>query len=263
MGKCCSKGPKVDIEKYSDFHQEEPPTPTNDCDKEFLTVKGENATFACGQMWDRQAQLSIDPGVIRTRVGYSTGKKMMPEFSDKFADHVAIIDIEFDPSKTSYENLLNKFWSIHDPTQFNEKPYHTKILYHNIDQKHAAENGLMTLDRKLTKFNYKPPLKRVRTDIEPAKHIFLASMENQHHLLQEDEFLSKVANCSTPKELVYSHLASKLNAFVSGYATVEEVEAQAESLGLKPLVVAYLKDKIPGIQKTEEGFYTIYDESKL
>ncbi|ODM90132.1 Peptide methionine sulfoxide reductase A5 [Orchesella cincta] len=198
MGGCCSRKAKVDINKYSDFHQEDPPTPTNDCDKEFLPVTGENATFACGQFWNPQAQFSIDPGVIRTRVGYTTGKKMIPEFTDKFADHVAVVDIEFDPSKTSYEKLLDKFWHIHDPTMFNEKPFYTKILYHNIDQKHAAENWLMSLDRKLTKFNYKPPLKRVRTDIEPVKHIFLASMENQHHLLQQDEFLSQVVNCTTP-----------------------------------------------------------------
>ncbi|ODM94765.1 hypothetical protein Ocin01_11925 [Orchesella cincta] len=108
-----------------------------------------------------------------------------------------------------------------------------KSCTHNIDQKHAAENWLMSLDRKLTKFNYKPPLKRVRTDIEPVKHIFLLRCEeNQHHLLQQDEFLSQVVNCN-PKELVYSHLATKTERVISGYATVEEVEEQARKLGIE------------------------------
>lgn len=97
--------------------------------------------------------------------------QILTYFSD---DHIQVIDIEFDPSITTYAQLLETFWKVHDPSKKAEEVrYSSKIFFHNDDQKKEAEASRMAKDREIIK-NSKSPMDKVHTNIWPAKHIFIA-----------------------------------------------------------------------------------------
>ena len=78
------------------------------------------------------------PGVVRTRVGYAGGTTQNPSYRS-IGDHSEAIQIDYDPTRVSYEELLNVFWASHSPTvQPWARQYMSMILYHNAKQKRLA-----------------------------------------------------------------------------------------------------------------------------
>ena len=84
--------------------------------------------------------------MIRTRVGYSGGDKENPTYHN-LGDHTETIEIDFDPTVISYEDLLNVFWQEHDPTSLNwSRQYRNAVFYHSEEQKKLAEHYKAKLD---------------------------------------------------------------------------------------------------------------------
>ena len=84
----------------------------------------ETATFGAGCFWGVEAAFQRVPGVIDTAVGYGGGHTENPTYQDVCSDetgHAEVVQVTFDPAKVSYEQLLNVFWQIHDPTQVNRQ----------------------------------------------------------------------------------------------------------------------------------------------
>ena len=112
--------------------------------------KQQKATFAGGCFWCMEEPFESLEGVVSVMAGYEGGKKENPsyeEVSTGATGHREAIEIVFDPSRVSYEELLDVFWKSVDPTdssgQFADQgsQYKTAIFYHNDEQKVLAERS--------------------------------------------------------------------------------------------------------------------------
>jgi peptide-methionine (S)-S-oxide reductase len=108
----------------------------------------ETAVFGGGCFWCLDAQFRLIPGVDKVTSGYAGGKTPNPTYEQVCSDqtgHAEVIQVEFDPTKVSYEDLLRKFFKAHDPTTLNRQgadvgtQYRSIILYTNDAQKMTAE----------------------------------------------------------------------------------------------------------------------------
>ncbi|MBI2542377.1 peptide-methionine (S)-S-oxide reductase MsrA [Candidatus Woesearchaeota archaeon] len=153
-----------------------------------MKAKTEFATFAAGCFWGVEETFRKTKGVANTAAGYSGGKTKNPGYEDICTGetgHVEAVQIEFDPKKVSYDELLDVFWNVHDPTQLNRQgpdtgtQYRSAIFYHNKKQKQAALKAKESLE-KSGKFKSK-----VTTEILPAAAFYRAEEYHQRYLEKE------------------------------------------------------------------------------
>ncbi len=103
------------------------------------------AYFAGGCFWGMQELLRARPGVLKTTVGYMGGNTENPSYMNH-EGHAEAVEIEYDLEKTSYKNLLDFFFQIHDPTTLNKQgndvgtSYRSAIFYADEEEKKEAEN---------------------------------------------------------------------------------------------------------------------------
>jgi methionine-S-sulfoxide reductase len=109
--------------------------------------KTETAVFAAGCFWGVEEYFRKIPGVIKTQVGYTGGKTSNPKYDDMHdgrTGHAESVEIIFDPNKISYNDLMDKFYKIHDPTTLNRQgndegnQYRSAIFYNSDKQKKVA-----------------------------------------------------------------------------------------------------------------------------
>jgi peptide methionine sulfoxide reductase msrA/msrB len=126
----------------------------NDMTKEDVTTR--KATFAGGCFWCTEADFEKLPGVVKVLSGYTGGSKENPTYegvSSGTTGHVEVIQVYYDPSKITYEELLDFFWKHIDPTdkggQFVDRgsQYRSAIFYHDEEQKRLAETSREALDK--------------------------------------------------------------------------------------------------------------------
>ena len=113
------------------------------------------ATFGGGCFWGIEAAFREQDGVIAATSGYMGGRLENPTYQDVCSDqtgHAEVVQVEYDPVRVSYEQLLHLFWEIHDPTTVNRQgpdvgsQYRSVVFYHDAEQKAAAEASLKRLD---------------------------------------------------------------------------------------------------------------------
>jgi peptide-methionine (S)-S-oxide reductase len=143
----------------------------------------EKATFGAGCFWGVEAAFRKLKGVLSTTVGYSGGHTKSPTYEEVCSDrsgHAEVVLVEYNPFVISYEQLLNLFWEVHDPTQLNRQgpdvgsQYRSVIFYHTPEQMAAALVSKEKAQKKLKK--------PIVTEILPAVGFYRAEDYHQQYL---------------------------------------------------------------------------------
>ncbi|RNC71731.1 MAG: peptide-methionine (S)-S-oxide reductase [Desulfuromonadales bacterium] len=115
------------------------------------TKPQEKATFGAGCFWHVEATFRRVPGVVSTLAGYMGGWKEHPTYEDvcsRTTGHAEVVEVIYDPARVSYDELLQVFWDLHDPTQLNRQGpdigtnYRSAIFFHTPAQEAAARASL-------------------------------------------------------------------------------------------------------------------------
>jgi len=143
------------------------------------------ATFGAGCFWGVEAAFRKVEGVLSTVVGYEGGELENPSYEDVCSGttgHTEVVEVVYDPEKVTYNQLLDVFWSIHDPTTLNRQgpdigvQYRSVIFYHDKKQKMIAENS----KKRLQESGAYP--RDIVTAIEPASKFWKAEEYHQQYL---------------------------------------------------------------------------------
>jgi len=150
-------------------------------------AKIEKATFAAGCFWGVEAAFKLVPGVLETRVGYTGGKVENPTYRQVCTGatgHAEACEITFNPSRISYQELLEVFWYLHDPTQVNRQgndvgtQYRSAIFYHTPEQERLAIESKERMQGAEV-YKGKGP---IATEITPASDFWEAERYHQDYI---------------------------------------------------------------------------------
>lgn len=153
----------------------------------------EQATFAAGCFWGIEDAFMQMEGVVSTTVGYTGGHTESPTYREVCGDttgHAEAVLVEFDPAQVSYEQLLNRFWKIHNPTTLNRQgpdvgsQYRSAIFTHSPAQEAAAKASKAALEQANA---YGRP---IVTEIVSASHFYPAEEYHQKYNLKHGRHCS-------------------------------------------------------------------------
>lgn len=145
----------------------------------------ETATFGAGCFWGVEETFRQIPGVVETTVGYLGGHTKNPTYQDVCTDetgHAEVVQVKYDPTKVSYDQLLDVFWSNHDPTTLNRQgpdvgtQYRSAIFFHTPEQERQAR---ASKEKIQASGRFRRP---IVTEITPASTLYPAEDYHQKYL---------------------------------------------------------------------------------
>lgn len=146
----------------------------------------EKATFGAGCFWGVEAAFAAISGVTATAVGYEGGQLDRPSYKDVCTDgtgHAEVVELDFDPAVVSYDQLLDAFFTLHDPTTLNRQgpdwgtQYRSAIFFHSPEQEGQA---LAKIEQLTAAGRFKP--RGIVTKVEPAQTFWRAEDYHQRYL---------------------------------------------------------------------------------
>ncbi len=145
----------------------------------------EKATFGAGCFWGVEAAFRQIKGVVATAVGYEGGTLDNPTYHDVCTNrtgHAEVVEVEYDPARVSYEDMLQVFWGNHDPTTRNRQgpdvgtQYRSVIFYHSPEQQAIAT---ASKEKMQASGKYRRP---IVTEVVPAATFYKAEDYHQQYL---------------------------------------------------------------------------------
>jgi peptide-methionine (S)-S-oxide reductase len=145
----------------------------------------ETATFGAGCFWGVEARFRQRPGVIETAVGYEGGALENPTYKDVCTDrtgHAEVVQVVFDPAAVGYQELLDLFFDLHDPTQRNRQgpdwgsQYRSVVFFHSPRQEELAKAAIAALTAS-GRFG-----RPIVTQVAPAQTFWRAEEYHQKYL---------------------------------------------------------------------------------
>jgi len=177
-------------------------------------------------------------GIIRTRVGYAGGTTKNPTYRD-IGDHAETIELDFDPAQISYKELLEVFFSTHNPcAKAYSRQYMSAIFYHGDEQKKLALEAKEAAEKKRGK--------AIVSEISAAREFTVAEDYHQKYVLRSNRELLAEFEAIYPKaaDLMNSTAAARVNAWLSGHPgkdAKEEIERLGLSENAKKLLSRYAR----------------------
>jgi peptide-methionine (S)-S-oxide reductase len=145
----------------------------------------EKATFGAGCFWGVEVAFRNLPGVKDAAVGYMGGTLENPTYEQVCTDrtgHAEVVQVEFDSDQVSFDEVLDTFWSVHDPTQLNRQgpdvgtQYRSVIFFHSPEQQEQALASKARVQAQVD-----PP---VVTEVESASEFWPAEDYHQQYLVK-------------------------------------------------------------------------------
>jgi peptide-methionine (S)-S-oxide reductase len=167
-------------------------------------------------------------------VGYTGGTTPDPTYR-RVGDHTETVQADFDPLAVRYEELLDLFWRSHDAGRPAwSRQYMSAVFYHDERQKQLAAGAL----EERSKFSEA----RLRTVLLPASRFYLAEDYHQKYILQGDPVLNEEFRRMYPEfiDFVNSPAAAKVNGYLYGCGSLEQVRTELSGLGLSAKGGQYL-----------------------
>jgi len=143
----------------------------------------EIAILALGCFWGPEIKFSKIPGIIETEVGYCGGNSSITTYKEVCSgktNHAEVVKLTFDPKQITYEEILNKFFNLHNPTTLNSQgpdfgtQYRSEIFYNDDNQKKIAKKVFEEFNKKLSG--------KVVTKISPITNYCKAEEYHQKYL---------------------------------------------------------------------------------
>jgi methionine-S-sulfoxide reductase len=159
-------------------------------------------------------------------VGYAGGTTKNPRYYD-LGDHSESVQIDFDPSRISYRDLLEIFWKGHEPARGSwSRQYRAAIFYHNEEQRKVA---IQTRDHIASETRG-----RIATAIEPYSGFSLAEDYHQKHSLRLYPEIMKELTATYPdmKDLINSTAVARVNGYLGGYGSCDSLRKEIDDFGL-------------------------------
>ncbi|ODM95287.1 Peptide methionine sulfoxide reductase [Orchesella cincta] len=219
---------------------------SNKCDAMWEEKTGELATFGMSPHFGPASRFGSTPGVIRVRVGFAGGTAGNPNYEDT-GDYTIAVQVDFDPGKVKYVQLLDIFWNYHDiflPSEIPENQ--STIFYHSEKQQKTAESEK---EKQQSKHEHE-----IMTQIKPFTTFIDSEDEKQHFVLQSTKDLYKKLEKNLPRsQLAHSHLACRLEGYVSGYGKPEDFDKEIPELYIPPGVADMVRESCVQNQVIEAG----------
>ena len=144
----------------------------------------EKTTFGAGCFWGFEYSFNKVPGVLEAPVGYSGGSLENPTYQQVCSGqtgHAEVVQVKFDPNKVSFQELLEVFWNIHDPTTLNRQgpdvgtQYRSAIFFHSQEQETLARKSVQNLTEQKRFSN------PIVTEISPIDVFYLGEEYHQRY----------------------------------------------------------------------------------
>jgi peptide-methionine (S)-S-oxide reductase len=150
-----------------------------------MSDRTETATFAAGCFWGVEVDFRNTPGVTDVRVGYSGGHTESPTYEQVCSGHTGhaeAVEVTFDPDEVTYADLVDRFWSLHDPTQVNRQGWDVGSQYRSAIFTHSPEQAEVVAESKArAQLRFPRP---IATEIVPAAMFWPAEEYHQQYLVK-------------------------------------------------------------------------------